>query len=627
MRIVLAISASILSRPRQRAVTQTPRSSTTFARMSEARVFSLEATFTDPLRQSLFTLLKAPLEKLLSFSELERLYAIARNRGDGDFIDALLMALGVDIDVAANDLARIPRTGPVLVVANHPYGGIEGIALLAMLRRVRPDVRVMANFMLNRIPEMREHIIPVDPFDNANALKRNVGPLRETVRHLTEGGMIGIFPSGEVSSVDLATMTVEDPQWSETVARIARKHGIPVLPVYFDGSNGAAFQIAGLVHPRLRTAMLPREFARSSGRVLRTRIGKVIQPLAYEQYATDRELVDFLRVRTYLLKNRGAPQPMAAESSRPGLVAVAPAGDHALLRDEVAKLADNRLCGSGELSVYAAHASKIPNVLYEIGRQREIAFREVAEGTGRAIDLDRFDEHYVHLFVWNATAGEVVGAYRLGQTDRILKRFGVEGLYTHTLFAYDEELMARLGPALEMGRSFVRSSYQKQYASLLLLWKGIGQYVARHPHYRSLFGPVSINNAYTSMSRQLIAAFLTTNATVPDLQKLVKPRTPLQRTPNVIATSRVVKDIDQVSELISELEADQKGLPVLLRQYLKLGGKLLGFNVDNDFGEVLDGLIVVNLDETEPRILEKYLGREQSAAFSRYASEGLAVSA
>ena len=551
------------------------------------------------------------------------MYAIARS-STGDFIDNLLAALEIDIDVSVTDIARIPRSGAVMVVANHPFGGIEGIALLSLLRRVRPDVRVMANFMLNRIPEMRPHIIAVDPFDAASA--RNVAPLRESVRWLKEGGVLGVFPSGEVSSVDLASLTIEDPAWSENVARIARKIDVPVLPVHFEGANGAAFQLAGLVHPRLRTAMLPRELARSNGRRLAVRIGKVIQPTAFAGYATDRELVDFLRMRTYLLKSR-APQVMAAESSRPGLAPIAPAGDRALLRDEVESLGAYKLITSGELSVFAAPAAKLPNVLYEIGRQREIAFREVAEGTGRPIDLDRFDEHYVHLFVWNATAGEIVGAYRLGQTDRIVQRFGVDGLYTHTLFDYDEELMARLGPALEMGRSFVRSSYQKQYASLLLLWKGIGQYVARHPHYRSLFGPVSINNAYTSMSRQLIAAFLTTNASVPELAKLVRARTPLQRTERVAATSRVVKDIDQVSELISELEADQKGLPVLLRQYLKLGGKLLGFNVDKDFGEVLDGLILVNLDHTEPRILEKYLGREQAAAFARYTAEGLAQSA
>ena len=573
--------------------------------MNAAPVFELDASlFKGPL-----SLLKRPIEKLLSLEALERLYRVIRDSGD-DFLESALDIMDVRVEVAAEDLARIPKNGPLMVVANHPFGGIEGLVLGAILRRVRPDVRVMANFMLGRIPEMRDLIIPVDPFAGTDATARNVGPLRESMRWLEQGAALGVFPAGEVSHLTPA-LRVEDPAWSPTIARIARKRGVPVLPVYFEGENGPLFQIAGLLHPRLRTALLPRELANFTNREVRVRIGKVISPASFDAYESDRELVEYLRLRTYLLGSRPSP-----EGPKP----IAQAGDPGPMVEEVARLAGTQLLGSGDLAVYAARADAIPSVLHEIGRLREITFRAAQEGTGNSIDLDRFDADYVHLFVWNHATHEVVGAYRIGHTDEILERHGVSGLYTHTLFAYDDELLRRVGPALELGRSFVRPEYQRAYAPLLLLWRGIGQYVARHPRYRTLFGPVSINSAYSSVSRELIATFLQANETIPELARLVRPRTPLKPRRSgldVRKTSRALKDLDQVSELVSELEADAKGIPVLLKQYMKLGGKLLAFNVDPDFGDVLDGLILVNLDQTDSRILDKYMGRDQAASFVR----------
>ncbi len=580
--------------------------------MNAARVFELDASlFKGPLAW-----LKGPIEKLLSLEELERIYGLVRQGGE-DFVETALSVLGVRIDVTPEDLARIPKRGALMVVANHPFGGIEGLVLAAILKRVRPDVRVMANYMLGRMPEMRELIIPVDPFGNAVA--RNARPLRGCMQWLNEGGALGVFPAGEVSHLR-PSLRVEDPPWSPTIARIARRRAVPVLPVHFEGGNGPLFQLAGLVHPRLRTVLLPRELARFTNRAVRVRIGKVIPPSSFAAYASDAELVDYLRLRTYVLKSRPASD---------GPKTIAPAADVRLMCEELARLNSARLLSSGDLAVYAARAQAIPNVLHEIGRLREITFRQAREGTGKALDLDRFDAHYVHLFVWNHATSEVVGAYRIGHSDDILERHGVHGLYTHTLFSYGEELLRRIGPSLELGRSFVRPEYQRAYAPLLLLWRGIGQYVARHPRYRTLFGPVSINNDYTSVSRDLIATFLTENASIPELARLVRPRTPMKARRSeldVRKTSRVLRDIDHVSELVSELEADAKGVPVLLKQYMKLGGKLLAFNVDPGFGDVLDGLIVVNLDQTESRILEKYMGRDQAAAFSgRAECESLAL--
>jgi putative hemolysin len=266
---------------------------------------------------------------------------------------------------------------------------------------------------------------------------------------------------------------------------------------------------------------------------------------------------------------------------------------------------------SGDLHVYLAGASRIPGVLHELGRLREITFRAAREGTGRAVDIDGFDERYLHLFVWNARASELVGAYRLTATDVVRRQHGVRALYTAELFGYGDAFLDRLGPALELGRSFIRQEYQKGFTPLLLLWKGIGAFVARNPQYKTLFGPVSISNQYQAISRELIVSFLEKYALLEDWRGLISNRSAFRRRP-MPATGF---DVEDLSAVVSDIEQRPVGVPVLLRQYLRLGGKLLGFRVDPDFAYALDGLILVDLTKTEPKLLERYLGKAEAASF------------
>ena len=274
------------------------------------------------------------------------------------------------------------------------------------------------------------------------------------------------------------------------------------------------------------------------------------------------------------------------------------------------------------MTVCVAESEEIPHALLEIGRLRETAFRAVGEGSGLARDLDAFDEHYLHLIVWNEATADIVGSYRIGRTDRPGPEPRADRLYTRTLFRYDDRLLRELGPALELGRAFVRREYQRNYSPLLLLWKGIGTYVARHPRYRRLFGTVSISADYTSISRQLLAAFLYTTSFRHDLARWVEPKNPpsfLRRgrgVPGPVAA--VVRTIAEVGALVAEIEADGKSIPVLLRQYLKLNAKLLGFNVDDAFGGVLDGLMMVDLLELPPELRARYMGKEGSDAFAAH---------
>ena len=298
---------------------------------------------------------------------------------------------------------------------------------------------------------------------------------------------------------------------------------------------------------------------------------------------------------------------------------VVPAVPKTLLKAEIEALpAAQRLIDGGQFVVHWARAAQLPWCLQEIGRLRELSFRAAGEGTGRASDIDLFDAYYLHLFVWDAKAGVIVGAYRMGLADEILGRYGRRGLYTYSLFRYDSRVLRSLNPAIELGRSFVRAEYQRSFAPLLLLWRGIGRFVARNPRYAVLFGPVSISASYEPFSRQVMVDFLKANNVEPGLARHVRPRRPFRARKPVDwndAELAGLKDIDDLSRLIERIERDRKGVPILLKQYLKLGGRLLGFSADKQFNHALDGLIMVDLRNSETRLLERYMGEDGLDAF------------
>jgi putative hemolysin len=301
---------------------------------------------------------------------------------------------------------------------------------------------------------------------------------------------------------------------------------------------------------------------------------------------------------------------------------VAPAEGMELLAAEIDALAGDRcLAASGPLAVYLTKANETPHMLQELGRLREVTFRGAGEGTGESRDLDAFDRYYSHVLLWHKTKRELVGAYRVANTAEVLAERGTAGLYTSTLFRFDAAFFQKLGPALELGRSFIRPEYQRQYAPLLLLWKGIARLLALQPGTAVLFGAVSISNGYSKASREIIYRFFEARMKEDELVGLIEARRPfrpsLLRPWDCRAMSHAASDLEDLSQPITDLETDGKGLPILLRQYAKIGGKLLGFNVDRKFSNVLDGLVVVDLRKTEPAVLDRYMGRESAEKFRR----------
>ena len=585
--------------------------------LQKRRLVNLRASIANPVGRSFFRLIEKPIERLFSLSALNQFYSdIAPAKSDATFFATVLRHLRVGYDLVPEDIAKVPALGPLIVVANHPFGGIDGLIMGDILTRIRPDFRLLANRLLQAIPELQPWVSPLDAFGGRDSHKRNLPGLRQAIRWLEGGGALGVFPAGTVSHLHLRQGCIADPAWHTTVARLARRTGATVLTMFFDGRNSMAFQLSGLIHPKLRTALLPSELLKRRESRVPVRIGRPIARYKIERYSDNRTLTSYLRFKTYMLKWRDSPiRPrFSAPKLEPVAQPILSARNPEALAGEVARLpAEALLAEQGRFQVFLAGSETIPSLLVEIGRLRERTFRAVGEGTGTPCDLDRFDGHYQHLFLWNSSRHEIVGSYRLGHVDRILSTHGERGLYTSTLFKLKPGLVERLGPALELGRSFVREEYQGQPVPLALIWRGIGAYLVRNPTYKMLFGPVSISKQYAALSRRLMVEFLGRRCGHETLAGLVKPRNPLRdrlSREEREALGSVVRNADDISMLVSDIESDDKGMPVLLRHYLRLNACLLSFNLDASFGNCIDGLIVVDLRTAEPKLLRRYLGNE-----------------
>ena len=564
-------------------------------------------------------------ERVLGLKELENRY---KKLGGGcykgrDFLKLVLNSFDIEHNITAGSKDAIPSSGSAVIVANHPFGGIEGVALADMLLSIRDDVKVLTNELLCRIPDLQDVFIGVDILSKERR-EKNKKTIAKAQQWVNDGHLLLIFPAGEVSSYDKRLRQVADPKWRPTAARIIRNTHASVTPVFVEGSNGWLFQLLGFMHPTLRTVRLVRELINKQGRTINFRIGTCRGTSDLAQLDSDKALTNYLRLNTYLLANQRTTvnkYPFINKKPKQPLDIASPIAVDKLKQDIAHLSAKSLLMKKGDMEVYCARATHIPNVLREIGRLREITFREVGEGTGDTLDLDHYDQYYLHLFLWNTRKAELVGAYRIGEIDKIVREHGIHGIYSRSLFKYHQNFLQRIGSCLEMGRSFVRAEYQKSLSPLLLLWKGIGAFVSANPSYKTLFGPVSISSDYTEVSRHLMASCLEVNNSDQNLMALVQPTTPLKSKKVCFwkqADLEGLGDIDKLSSLVKQIEVDNKGVPVLLRQYLKLQGELAAFNVDPDFNNALDGLIIVDLTRVNQRVLGKYMGPEKAAAYHDY---------
>jgi putative hemolysin len=541
------------------------------------------------------------LMTVLRINKLNKLYEeISHHRGM-DFIDALIDKLELEFEVSPEEVAKVPKEGAFITVSNHPFGGIDGMLLVKVLSAVRPDIKVMSNFVLNKIEPVAEYMLPVNPFERRKEAASSLGGVKMALEQLQKGGVLGIFPAGEVSSYNEDHFGISDREWQYPAMKMIKKAGVPVVPVYFQGSNSRLFHLLGLIHPTLRTVRLPAEVFNKKHKKIRIRIGNPVSVKEQDAFSDISTYGRFLRAKTYalgsVLEVTKFFRPRINLNKKPE--PVAPPVDPELILCEIGKIREEySLFSSEQFDVFCTPSTEIPEIMLELGRLRELTFRDVGEGTNHSMDLDEYDLYYNQLFVWDNQEKRIVGAYRVGKGREIIRRYGVKGFYLQSLFRMNRRFNPILRQSLELGRSFIIREYQRRPLPLFLLWKGILYFLLKHSEYRYLIGPVSISNNFSQFSRGLIMKYIRAHHFDKKLARYIRPRT-RYNVPGFNVDEEIIlqstDDLNKFDRFIREVEPNDYTMPILLKRYLKINGRIIGFNLDPKFNDALDGLLVLDL--------------------------------
>lgn len=558
-------------------------------------------------------------QSMLGINKINRLYSEASGKEGIDFARAVLDQLGIVAETDAGRLGFIPEKGPFVLVSNHPHGALDGLLLMVLVARIRPDVKFLGNFLLTKIDTLNEFFLPVDPFDAKNG--RNISGVRRAVEHLKSGRPLVVFPAGEVSTYRKGFSKIEDKPWSRSVSKLILRAGVPVIPAYIEGCNSLIFHLLGKIHPMLRTVRLPLELTNKKGRSVAVAFGSAVPAKLLKEIGSAESVSDFLRANVYCLRSVLTDTAAATEEleavrratvSRLGFRKKRKAGggksvadelaepvDPLLLRRELDALTGERmLTRVGNMCLFCAPTSVIPLTMKEIARLREVTFRAVGEGTQLETDSDEYDDLYEHLFVWDAEKQAIAGAYRIGFGDVLLDNRGFEGFYTYTLFEFSRRLNDVLRQSIELGRSFVVPGYQRRSQTLLLLWRGILHVLLRHPSYRYLMGPVSMSGGYAMAAKWLLIDYIKANHWNAELARYVVPRNGVGALGRPAVDEEMIRRVvstDEIDKLIRDVEPSGQGMPVLMKKYLQLGGRVMGFNIDPLFNDALDAMLILDL--------------------------------
>ena len=546
---------------------------------------------------------------VLRFNKLNKIYSQIAEKHGLEFIDEVIKSLEFNIEFEEHEIKRISEKGPVIVVSNHPFGGLDGLILIKYLSTVRSDVKVMANFLLQKIEPVSNYFISDNPFEKNNGENTFAG-IKQAVSHLKNNGVLCLFPAGDVSTYgtfDSAT----DQVWQFPVVKFIKKARVPVVPIHFQGTNSRLFHMLAKIHPSLRQVRLPSELLSKRHKNIKVRIGNPIKVDEQDRLKDVYQFGRFIRAKTYSMESnievRRFFNYSVKPKSRPEPI-IDPVPQDKILKEIQNIKQDYTLFNLKNYTAYCAPSKEIPNILNEIGRLREITFRDVGEGTNQSIDIDEFDLYYNQMFIWDEDEHRLVGAYRIGLGKDILRQYGKRGFYLHTLFRIDEEFRPVLRESLELGRSFVIKEYQRKPMPLFLLWKGILYFLLKNPEYRYLIGPVSISNNYSKISKDLIIKFIMSNHLNRGMAQHIKPRNSYKfksNNPDInILMDNMERDINRLDKTIGDLDELNSGLPVLLKKYIKLNSKIIGFNVDPKFNNCLDGLIVLDVYDVPKSTIE-----------------------
>ena len=519
-----------------------------------------------------------------------------------DMVEQVLEYFDIRCELAERDLEQIPSYGPVVVIANHPIGTLDGLALLHAVASVRPDVKVMANRLLSRVESISSLMIPVDNMGNRTQ-RSQVSAMQE---HLENQGVLVVFPAGEVSR--LSSKGVRDGRWHTGFIRMAAKVRAPIVPVHISGNNSALFYLSSLVYRPLSSLLLVREMFRQRGNSLKLQIGARIPYASWHDGHTHaNDLAERFRRHVYRL-GQGKEGLFQSES------AIARAEDRAVLKralegsEKLGQTPDGKL-----IYLYRRNGEDYVPILRELGRLREIAFRAVGEGSGRRRDLDSYDDSYYHLVLWDPQDLEIVGAYRFMPTADHVQEHGIDTIYSQSLFHYGHQMDPILAQGIELGRSFIQPAYWGK-RGLDYLWLGIGAYLAKYPQTRYLFGPVSISGGLPLAARDLLIAFYRIYF-APTLPLATSRRPYPASLPDVLAQfsgDNYAEDLQRLKRMLSNLGC---AIPPLYKQYTELceagGVQFIDFGSDPAFNNCIDGLVLVDLSQLKTAKFERYIGVHQ----------------
>lgn len=501
-----------------------------------------------------------------------------------EFIDLLFGKLKISLGVWDKDLAHIPKSGPFIVVANHAFGDFDDLVLLKLFLKKRPDLKIFSNPVQQKAGE-----------------------------YLRDGGCAGIFLSGKESGYKVNSNTITGKPWGSAALQLIRDAKVPIVPVYVEGSNSLFLHLLGIKPPFLQTFELPSEVFSKKHHSIAVRIGNAIPAREQEEFHDISRFGRYIRARTYALGTSLQVKeffvPVDVHPSEiEGIIPPVAVED---LQAEIDQLEGNyKLFEAGTFKVYCAPVAAIPKTIIEIGRLREETFRQVGEGTNKKIDLDDYDRYYRHLFIWDGEARKIVGAYRIGMGAGIFKEYGIKGFYTYSLFRISKGFHPVLESAFDLGRSFIVLEYQKKPFSLYCLWKGILHFILKHPEYRYLIGPVSISNRFSDFSRSLMTEYVRQHYFDQPLAKFISPRNPFISNTGDVDVEMLLegaKNLRRFDKYIRDLNIEDLGMPVLLKKYLGLNGKIVAFNLDPKFNDSLDGFLVVDLKNIPPQIISGLL--------------------
>jgi len=562
-------------------------------------------------------------------SNLNKLYDELKDLQGKVFFDNYIEKLNVKYQVFSEDLLKIPKTGAFILVSNHPLGALDGILMTKIISEIRPDFKIMGNFLLSRIQPIKEYVIPVNPFEERKEAFSSLNGMRNALKHLKNGGCFGVFPAGEVSNRKNPQRKILDKDWEVPILKLIQKIDVPVVPMYFHARNSRLFYSMSKIHPDLQTAMLPSEMMRKREEPIKIRIGKAINTKIIKEYETPEELGNFLKNRVYMMRSYFDKRKKLVDYLKiPNLSIkfqlrqnesvvqnIISETDKKYILDEIEKLRnikDKMLFSNGDYEAYFTKSEDITFIMREIGRQRELTFREVGEGTNMPFDLDEYDKHYHHLFLWDKKEEKLVGAYRMGLGSDIMDKYGIKGFYTNSLFDFDSELHPFFRKVIEMGRAYVTNEYQQKYLPLFLLWKGIIHVCLRNPSHKFLMGGVSISNKFSDFSKSLIIEFMRSNYYDPVVGQYIHPKNKykvkLSERDKLMFFEGVDNDLNKFDKLIDDFEPQMR-MPVLIKKYIKQNAKVISFNVDPNFNDAIDGLMYIRIrdlpEDTIKPVLEE----------------------